>query len=99
MKFSIIRISETWLKKAGHLCDIPGYNYFHGFGRDRTGGGGGLYLSQEFEYKRRSDLCISNNCAESLFVEIIKTKEENRIVGDIYRPPDQSVPEFTAEID
>ena len=38
LNFSMIGISETWLKDAFHSCDIPGYNYIHDPRRSRTGG-------------------------------------------------------------
>ena len=97
--FSIIGISETWLKDSTHLCDIPGYNYIHEHRKGRTGGGVGLYLDKELEFKCRPDLCISNDSAESLFVEIIRKNEKNIIVGVIYRPPEQNVNDFCVELE
>lgn len=72
LNFSMIGISETWLKDASHSCDIPGYNYIHEPRRSRTGGGVGLYLNQDFQFKCRPEICFSDSCAESLFVQIIR---------------------------
>ena len=101
LNFSMIEItySETWLKDASHSCDISGYNYIHEPRRSRTGGGVGLYLKQDFQFKCRPQICFSDSCAESLFVEIIRQKERNIIVGVIYRPPEKNVREFCEELD
>ena len=42
----------------------------------RTGGGVGLYLVDCLEFKHRADLVFSEDCAESLFVEINRMKEK-----------------------
>jgi hypothetical protein len=40
---------------------------------NRTGGGGGLYISANLNYKVHKDLTYNNkDCAESLFIEILK---------------------------
>ena len=99
LNFSMIGISETWLKDSFHSCDIPGYNFIHEPRRSRTGGGVGLYLNQDFQFKCRPEIRFSDSCAESLFVEIIRQKERNIIVGVIYRPPEKNVLEFCDELD
>ena len=73
-------------KSSSHFCDIPEYNFIHNHRKGRTGGGVGLYLNKEFEYKSRTDIYFSNNSAESLFVEIVRENEKNILVGVIYRP-------------
>ena len=95
----MIWISETWLKDSFHSCDIPGYNYIHEPRRSRTGGGVGLYLNQDFQFKCCPEICFSDSCAESLFVQIIQQKERNIIVGVIYRLPEKNVLEFCDELD
>ena len=45
LQFSIIGISETWLKDLDHFCDVAGYKfYIHDFRKERSGGGVELYL-------------------------------------------------------
>ena len=92
-------ITETWLKDSFHSCDILGYNYIHEPRRSRTGGGVGLYLNEDFQFKCRPEICFSDSCAEFLFVEIIRQKERKIIVGVIYRPPEKNVREFCRELD
>lgn len=91
IKFPIIGISETWLEDSYHNSDISGYKFMHNYRDGRTGGGVGLYLADYLNCKLRPDMVFSNNWAESLFVEIIREKEKNVIVGVIYRPPDQKL--------
>ena len=47
----------------------------------------------------RNDLNYDITCAESLFIEIIKPRGENIIVGVVYRPPAQDVKEFVTNTD
>ena len=35
IKFSVIGISETWLKNCTHSVDIEGYNFFHKHREDK----------------------------------------------------------------
>ena len=44
IKFSVIGISETWLKDSSHLVDISGFKYLHKYRQNRTGVGVGLYI-------------------------------------------------------
>lgn len=100
LKFSFIGITETWLRDSSHHSDISGYNFIHEHRTDRAGGGVGLYVADNFESKCRSDLVFSNKeCAESLFVEIIRPKEKNLIIGVIYRPPNQCPQDFINNLD
>lgn len=96
--FDVIGISETWLKESDHSVDLVGYNFIHSFRKNRIGGGIGLYLSNDLEFKERSDIhFLDSNTAESLFVEIIKPHGKNIIVGVIYRPPNQNLNSFVNE--
>ena len=67
---------------------------------NRIGGGVGLYIGEHLNYKERHDLAFpEEKSAESLFVEINRTKEKNIIVGIIYRPPDSKLNEFLSDLD
>ena len=71
-KFSVIGISETWPQDSAHTIDINEYNFVHNYRNDRSGGGIGLYLSLDLEYKLCNDLTFpQQSCVESLFIEII----------------------------
>jgi exonuclease III len=72
-KYSFIAFSETWLQSSENAFEIPGYNFIHNHRRNRTGGGVGLYISANLNYKVHKELTYSNrDCAESLFIEILK---------------------------
>ena len=95
MQFCVIGITETWLQDSAHLVDINGFKFFHKHRSNRTGGGVGLYMSDDFEAKVCDDLCFVNEeLAESLFLEIPRAQGENIVIGVIYRPPNQSVGDF-----
>ena len=98
LKFFVIGISETWLDDSSHSCEIRGFNFIHNHGVGRTGGGVGLYLADYLEFKHRADLVFSKDCAESLFVEINRTKGKNIVIGVIYRPPDCKLRDFILEL-
>ena len=98
-KFSIIGISETWLNNLEHNVDIDGYNFVHNYRSDRPGGGVGLYLASELEYKSRIDLSFNDmECTESLFIEICKAIGKNFVVGVICIPPNQNVNNFVKNV-
>ena len=54
--FSIIGIFEIRWQDSSHTVDIEGYNFVHNYRPDRSGGGVGLYLTTELEYKLCNDL-------------------------------------------
>ena len=55
--FSVIGISEKWL---AHSVDIDGYNFVHNHRPNRPGGGVGIYIDADLEFKFRDDLAIDN---------------------------------------
>ena len=75
--------------------DIDGYSFVHKSRENRSGGGVGLYVSSNLNFKFRCDFDFSEpNVAESLFIEILKPQGRNIVAGVIYRPPNQNVDEF-----
>ena len=55
----------------------------------------GIYISNELHIKSRNDLNFSDsNSIETLFIEVIKPRGKNIIIGVIYRPPDQNLDTF-----
>ena len=98
-KFSIIGITETWLKESTkQLYSLDGYKPLHICRPDRSGGGVSLLIKDHLQYTVRDDLCLlSVASAESLFIEIDKDvvgKNKNILVGVIYRPPDTDMKIF-----
>ena len=58
--FSVIRISETWLAHSDHAVDIDGYTFARNHRPNRPGGGVGMYIDADLEFKFRDDLAIDN---------------------------------------
>ena len=102
LEFSIIALSETWLKDHSvDLYDLNGYSSEHNYRKSRSGGGVSLYIKDSIEYSIRDDLCSKSHCIESLFIEIDKNqinKTKNAIVGVIYRPPDTDLKSFNEQV-
>ena len=80
---------ETWLNDAtADLVNITGYNFVSNHRKSKSGGGVGIYLQNDLDYKLRPECYFSNpELTESLFVEIIVPQRKNIIVGSVYRPP------------
>ena len=93
--FSIIGLSETWLKEeAGSYLNLPGY-ILETVNRDHKAGGGvALYISSDLTYLPRPDLSISVDSLECYFVEIISCKHKNIIAGVVYKPPNANFNDF-----
>ncbi|XP_068757218.1 uncharacterized protein [Montipora capricornis] len=99
INFSIVGISETWLSDSFHSVDIDGFRFVHKYRQSRPGGGVGLYVSNDIEFKERKDFCFNDvDIAESLFIEVLRPRVKNIIVGIVYRPPNQGVDEFLTKI-
>ncbi len=87
--FSIISLTETWLNdQNSETFNLGNYNFVCSNRSNRKGGGVGFYVSNNLNYKLRTDLDIyQEGIVESIFIEIISTKTKNIIIGSIYRPP------------
>ena len=74
MQFSVVAVSETWLKRSNaDLFNIPGYFFISNFREHKSGGGVGLYIQTGLKYKLRMDLLSPDNSLyESIFVEIVQ---------------------------
>ena len=96
--FSIVGISESWLKEHDKVYyNIDNYKSEHRCRPFRDGGGVSLYIKNHIEYIVREDICLNNKNIESLFIEIKKevlSKSQDVIVGVLYRPPDTNIDAF-----
>ena len=93
-KFSVIGLTETWLKKE-NINDFPlsCYNFIGKARENKPGGGVGLYINQLCHFRERNGLSINvDDIIESQFVEL--TNPNNIIVGVIYRPPNDKLERF-----
>ena len=92
-KFKAIALTETWLCDATvKLCNIDGYNHIS-LPRDYSIRGGlSIFLDSKFSYKKKPELCQSNENIECLFIETKIVKKV--LIGALYRPPGTSIKEF-----
>jgi len=96
-KIHIICLSESRIKK-GQLpttnIQIPGYTFEH-VPTESSAGGTLIYVSNDIQFKLRKDLNIYKaRELESIFVELIFTKQTNLIIGCIYKHPIMNPDEF-----
>jgi hypothetical protein len=87
--FSIISLTETWLDNENHTdFKLENFSFISSSNRNnKKGGGVGMFISDNLNFKLRPDLNFNEGIIESLFVEIITTVGKNIVVGTIYRPP------------
>ena len=99
-QFSAIAITETWLtSETEALFSIDEYQFVNNNRKEGRGGGVGLYLKNEFNFKLRDDLNPTFASCETIFAEINVTKGRNILVGVIYRPPKANLEQFIIYLD
>lgn len=101
-KFNIIGISETWLREENvESYNMKGYQHVYQYRSNRKGGGVSLFVSNFFNFNKRSDLCVNQPYMESVFIEIPKVCISNKkdlIIGVLYRPPNTDVIKFNEQL-
>ena len=87
--FSVISLTETWLSNQNcEAFNLNNYSFITTNRGERKGGGVGMFISDDINFKLRSDLNINEEgIIESLVIETITATRKNIIVGTIYRPP------------
>ena len=100
MPFSVLAITETWIKENdANELNFDGYNFINNPRTSKAGGGVALYVDQRFTYKILTEFNVSDvNVLESLFVEITIPRMKNIIIGVIYRPPSEYTLEFLEKL-
>ena len=85
-----------WLTDCtAELVNITGYNFVSNHRKSKTGGGVGIYLQNDLQYKLPNECKLSDReTVESLFVEITVPNGKNIIFGSVYRPPNQNTALF-----
>ena len=98
-RFSLIGLSETWLKEGeGPLFQLPDYKFVTKCRNDRRGGGVGIYVKSDLHFHRRTDLEESICGTEVLCIEVHHRKM-NQLVFVMYRPTGEPVNEFLKSIE
>lgn len=94
-----VGVTETWLTDIYHDSYIlPGYNFIAKSRLEKSGGGVGIFLSDIFVYKERTDLSRMCPFIECLIIEIVLPSKSNILVGCVYRPPNTDVTKFNDEM-
>ena len=102
--FDVVALSETWLNDvtADNFNPI-GYTAENAVRQNRQGGGVSILINESLTFKRRSDLSITKDSMECLFIEMPKpekinnVKSESVIVGVVYRPPNTCIKNFIGD--
>ena len=98
-QFTVIAVTETWLKPVNEdLYQLPGYSFVSLSRPIKPGGGVGIFVNDQYHYKPLSDLSISNDIIECIFIEIVLVNRANILIGCIYRPPSSDINEFNYHI-
>ena len=61
------------------------------------GGGVGLFILNNTEYRLRNDLNENFSFFKSLFIEVVNKNKKNTLFGIVYRPPNQNINGFLTE--
>ena len=93
-KLEAIMLVETWLTKSNcKRLKIPGYVFVGSHRKHKRGGGIGILICQDLEFRERPDLSMNIPNFESMMVEL-KTHKDSIYLCTIYRPPNCSEKEF-----
>src|SRR6218665_2436252 len=96
----VLAVTETWLdRNNGDSIFIPGYSFTHSSRIGGGGGGVGLFVEKDINFRIFEPQCPCMNSYESLFVGITQKKGADIVVGVIYRPPGENLADFNKEID
>ena len=97
LDIEVIGITESNLKQNDTNItnvEIQGYSVEHS-PTEANKGGALMYINKALNYKTRKDLEIYKpKKLESTFIEVLKPRERNVIVGCIYRHPSMTIKEF-----
>ena len=90
-KILLMNLTETWLSETiKDDSNIEGYNLHRGDRKGRDGGGTAIFVREEYESKKISEM--SSDGAEMVAVYIEKLNILNIV---IYRPPDARIGNFS----
>ena len=84
------------------LYDIKGYNLIEVHRRTKKGAGVGIFLlDNNIPHQIRSNLCLTDDVSECVFIEMDKEifkRDKNIIIGVMYRPPNSDIDAFYSSI-
>lgn len=98
-KLSIIAVSETWLTELSQdTFNLIGFNFVSNCRKNKIGGGVGLYIDDDIDFKIRTDASVMSDLIECIFIEIQQMNSSSILVGCVYRPPNTDISLFNLEL-
>ena len=85
-KVHVFILNKTWVTKSNeHMVNIPNYTFIGKHRPNKRGGGVGLLVHEELQYRTRNDIKLNHdNDLEYQFIEL-KSRKRNILVGSMYR--------------
>ena len=102
----ILAFTETWLKEESYVPEIEGYCFEH-INSQKTkncAGGVGVYISNDINYEKQSDLYLNYENCEDLWIKISSKnkkrdkKSDGLVLGVIYRHPGHNHKQFSKNL-
>ena len=88
-------LNESWLNDYNRSrCNFVEYNLESVEHSHRKGGGVGILISKDLDYKRVRSLELKSNCFESCVVDLKPSNGKILMVASLYRPPNSNVRDF-----
>ena len=90
VKFSVIVLSETWIKDVYNHINIPGFVSYHSTRQgNRRGGGVSIFIDKLIDSTELPNLFINNDVFDCAGIRATIGREIINIIG-VYRPPRSS---------
>ena len=90
-KVNAVTLNETWFRaETDKYIIIPGYDWIGKCRQGKKGGGVGILVSNDQQYRRREDLELKDDNIEHLVVEL-KVNEGSVILVSLYSPQTQTM--------
>jgi hypothetical protein len=99
--FDIICLQETWLKDGSDtsLLQLDGYKSIYQCCKSTMHGGLAIYVKNDIKYEIIPLYPSPSNLWEGLFIKLTVTHNKLVTIGNIYRPPRNSIEEYQTFID
>ena len=100
--FSIISISETWLKQYNKdNYNLKGYSHISKIRPKKSGGGTSIFVRSDIKFKIKENINVDLPGVDSIAIEIHKDElnsTKNVIVLALYRPPNINAAHFIIKL-
>ena len=100
--FSIISISETWLKQYNKdNYNLNGYSHVSKIRPKKSGGGTSIFVRSDINFKIKENISVDLSGVDSIAIEIHKDElnsTKNVIVLALYRPPNVNAAQFNIKL-